>query len=119
MKPTDSHPSFTSGPLVQALERLGGDLELLQELARMFVEDAPGLRADAQAELDRGEYAEAAATLHRLKGLVVTFDTEQVGPKLQELIDATREKDQRRVAHLTDQVQAELDGLHAQLDAII
>lgn len=84
----------------------------------MFVEDAPGLRAEAQAELDRGEYAEAAATLHRLKGLVVTFDTEYAGPRLQELIDAARDKDQRRITLLADQVQAELDGLHTQLDAI-
>jgi HPt (histidine-containing phosphotransfer) domain-containing protein len=56
-----------------AIERLGGDAQLLREMAAIFVEDAPGLLDQVQSGRG-GEPSEMASrAAHSLKGLVSNF----------------------------------------------
>lgn len=56
-----------------ALQRLGGDAELLRDLADFYVRDAGGLLAEAAAGLDAGDLERAERAAHSLKGLSANF----------------------------------------------
>lgn len=58
-----------------ALDRLGGDLQLLKEMAAFFVQDSPELLETIQRE-KVGEEATRAA--HSLRGLASNFGAEQI-----------------------------------------
>ena len=60
-----------------ALERLGGDEELLQEVAKIFLDEYPTLMVEIQAakETRNAKLLERAA--HSLKGSVANFGAEQ------------------------------------------
>jgi HPt (histidine-containing phosphotransfer) domain-containing protein len=60
--------------LARSLERLGGDLSLLRDMAGFFIEDAPMLVGQLREALDRGDPRAAAFAAHSLKGLAATFD---------------------------------------------
>jgi hypothetical protein len=95
----DAHPS-SAAPFREALQRLGGDRELLQTMAAIFVDDAPELLKKLQGEIEAESFAAAAQTAHGLKGLIVTYDTDYAGVILQELVTALRTADRPRIAHL-------------------
>jgi PAS domain S-box-containing protein len=56
-----------------ALERLGGDRELLRELAEMFVESAPELIAAVREAAGRRDARALERAAHSLKGSAATF----------------------------------------------
>lgn len=58
---------------VGALERIGGDEELLGEIASLFLEEYPGLLKDAREALDAGNSAGLERAAHSLKGSVSNF----------------------------------------------
>lgn len=56
-----------------ALERLGGDRELLAELAGLFCEEGPRLLGEARQALASGDAAALQNAAHQLKGLLAQF----------------------------------------------
>ncbi len=56
-----------------ALDRLGGDRELLAELAGLFCEEGPRLLSEAGQALARGDAAALQNAAHQLKGLLAQF----------------------------------------------
>jgi CheY-like chemotaxis protein/HPt (histidine-containing phosphotransfer) domain-containing protein len=56
-----------------ALDRLGGDRELLAELAGLFCEEGPRLLGEAEQALAAGDAAAAQNAAHQLKGLLAQF----------------------------------------------
>lgn len=52
----------------EAIDRLGGDEELLAEIVRLFVEDAPRLLQEIEAGIDASDAAAVSAAAHGLKG---------------------------------------------------
>jgi HPt (histidine-containing phosphotransfer) domain-containing protein len=71
--PLDHVPSDAGIDLHAALRRLGGDADLLRELAAIFVQDAAGLLDQATSALERADSAAAAHAAHSLKGLASNF----------------------------------------------
>jgi len=71
-----------------ALEALGGDKNLLVELARMFAEDAPNVLSNLKIAMDTGERGVVHSEIHLLKGLVSTFFARPVVELAQRLEDA-------------------------------
>jgi HPt (histidine-containing phosphotransfer) domain-containing protein len=59
--------------LAAALQRLGGDQQLLRDMAQIFIEDAPGLLQQAHAAGDTGDSEQAWRAAHSLKGLAANF----------------------------------------------
>ena len=56
-----------------ALERLGGDEELLQEVAGLFLEEYPTLMAEIHAAVQTGNAHRLERAAHSLKGSVSNF----------------------------------------------
>jgi len=56
-----------------ALERLGGDEELLQEVAVLFLEEYPTLMAEIRAAEESGNAHRLERAAHSLKGSVANF----------------------------------------------
>ena len=74
-QPTDEHA--TDGRLMMdreaVLRRLGGDHDLLQDLVRLFHEDAPRLLDKLELAITTQDDEAAARSAHSLKGLVANF----------------------------------------------
>jgi len=69
-------PSPSRSPLIDragALSRMGDDLELLQEMAAMFIRDVPRLMTTLQEALEAGDAEETARAAHSIKGLASNF----------------------------------------------
>ena len=56
-----------------ALSRMGNDLELLQDMAAMFIRDVPRLLTTLRDALAIGDADEAARAAHSIKGLAANF----------------------------------------------
>ena len=56
-----------------AMARVGGDAELLRELAGLFLEECPRMLSILHAALDRGDSKSVERTAHGLKGSVANF----------------------------------------------
>jgi len=69
----DRIPADAGIDLQQTFSRLGNDSELLRQLARIFIEDAPVLLAAAAKGLEPTQLEEAARSAHNLKGLASNF----------------------------------------------
>lgn len=112
MSPTPYPPNSAVASFSGALERLDGDVELLREMARYFLADAPPLVAELNAQWDRGgDWEEMSFTAHKLKGLVVTFDDSRAGQLLQDLVDATRAGDEPTIRELRPETNAAMTEL--------
>lgn len=64
------------GPVLDyevAMLRVGGDAELLKELAQLFLEEYPRLIAELRAAHQQGDAKQVERTAHGLKGSVANF----------------------------------------------
>lgn len=71
-----------------ALERVGGDLELLQEVARLFIDDCPNCMQSIRAAIDAGDPKALERAAHNLKGAVANFgakNTVEAALKLEQM----------------------------------
>lgn len=85
----------------EALGRLGGDEELLRELAAILVDDVPPLVQGVQSAIQAGDFGEAHRDAHALKGLVVTFDERGCGLMISELMTALKENNSQEIHRLS------------------
>jgi HPt (histidine-containing phosphotransfer) domain-containing protein len=79
--------------LKPALDRLGGDWELLQDLARIFLEDVPGLVQRLQQGLRQQNAHEVEASAHSIKGMSVNFNAIRLEEAAQRIESAGRSRD--------------------------
>lgn len=56
-----------------ALERMGGDEQLLREIARLFLDDYPNLLREIRAAVEAGDAVGLERSAHSLKGSVANF----------------------------------------------
>lgn len=63
--------------LSAALERVGGDQELLKEIADLFLEDAPQILAAVRSAVESGDAEGLQRAAHSLKGSVANFGAEE------------------------------------------
>ncbi|EMI16436.1 hypothetical protein RMSM_06639 [Rhodopirellula maiorica SM1] len=93
--------SFNPSVFAEALGRLGGDEELLRELAAILVDDVPPLVDGVQNAIESGDFGEAYRDAHALKGLVVTFDERGCGLLISELMTALKEENSHEIHRLS------------------
>ncbi len=60
-----------------AMDRVGDDLELLIELAGMFLEDCPDMLMKIEADVVAGDSGGLKSSAHMLKGAVGNFSAKQ------------------------------------------
>ncbi len=73
-----------------ALKRLDGDWDLLCEMAAITAPDCPDVIRQIECDLGEGICDSAARNLHKLKGMLSTFDCDGAVLEIQELIDLAR-----------------------------
>src|SRR6185295_10198060 len=56
-----------------SLKRLGGDRNILVELAKMFAEDSPGLMGAIEEGIQQSRFSDAGRAAHSLRGLAANF----------------------------------------------
>jgi HPt (histidine-containing phosphotransfer) domain-containing protein len=101
-----------------ALARVGGDLELLKEIAALFLDEYPRALDDMRRALATGDAKTLERSAHGLKGSVANFGARAA-------VDAAFQLEQFGRAHKLDQVPPALTALertlaclHAELSSI-
>ena len=71
-KPTIPTPSFLDPAAI--LDRIEGDLELLHEIAHVYIQNYPPLLAEIRAAISSGDSRALYSAAHTLKSAVGTFE---------------------------------------------
>lgn len=95
----------------QALDRVGGDRELLAEMAMLFLDEFPRLLAEANAGIENSNLAAASGAAHQLKGLLAQFGSEKGRLLAFSLESSAKSGDQSGSRSAFDSLSRELDGL--------
>jgi CheY-like chemotaxis protein/HPt (histidine-containing phosphotransfer) domain-containing protein len=97
---------------LQVLARVGGDRQLLAEISRLFVDDAPRHLDRIRAALDARDGEALRRAAHGLKGAAANFDADAV-------VDAARELEEiGRTAQFDDQ-EAAWNALGVEIDRLL
>ena len=95
----------------QALDRVGGDRELLGELASLFLDEYPRLLGECTAGIENGDLAAVSASAHQLKGLLAQFGSEQGRQHAMTLESASKAGDEAAARSMLEALSLCLDGL--------
>jgi len=101
-----------------ALSRVGGDAELLQEIAALFIEDYPKVLAEIRAATARGDPKGLGQAAHGLKGAVANFGAQAAVEAAFQLEQMGRAGDLSRAREAIDALGLALDALHSELKAL-
>jgi HPt (histidine-containing phosphotransfer) domain-containing protein len=122
MTPEQIESSDPFGPVLNlavARRRLGGDEDLLRDLAGFFIEDAPRLLDSTRNALMNNDLETATRFAHSLKGLASNFEAVSTVELAQELETSMRtgraEDATRLLGPLGQEIQRVVDSLHAQV----
>ena len=101
-----------------AIARLDGDIELLRAMAAIACEDLPAIHADIEEAIDEGNCAEAEMSLHRIKGMLSTFQSDGVTLEIQDLLDLARKEQEDEVRALYRRRKPAIDALIERISEI-
>jgi two-component system, sensor histidine kinase and response regulator len=79
--------------LTAALAHVDGDLQLLAELAAMFLQDYPRLLNETRDSAEQGDFPRLERAAHTLKGRLAFFGVEKAKSQAQRLETMGREQD--------------------------
>lgn len=101
-----------------ALSRVGGDLELLKEIAHLFVEDYPKLLDDLHHAIAAGDAGAVERTAHGLKGSVSTFGARTAMEAARSIESLGRARQLAELTPLVTTLEAALAALRPELEAL-
>lgn len=101
-----------------ALERVGGDAELLQEVARLFLDDCPNAMGMIRKAIEAGDPKALERAAHNLKGAVANFGAEATVHAAFRLEEMGRAGRMEEVALAFQRLEAALDRLTPELTAL-
>jgi HPt (histidine-containing phosphotransfer) domain-containing protein len=101
-----------------ALSRVGGDAELLKEIAALFMEEYPKVLAELRAAAARGDAQGVEHAAHGLKGSVANFGAQAAVNAAFQLEQMGRAGDLSRASEAIDALARALDSLHPELKAL-
>jgi two-component system sensor histidine kinase/response regulator len=102
----------------EALGRIGGDEELLQELCHIFLEESPKLLQKLRQAVAAGDCDGVMRAAHSLKGESSYLGAGGTSQAARQLEEMGRSKDLSRASESFDVLQREMAGLHLQLKAL-
>ncbi|MCC7498364.1 MAG: Hpt domain-containing protein [Bryobacterales bacterium] len=98
-----------------ALDRVGGDLELLQEVAALFLEEYPALLSHIREAVVAGDALALEHSAHSLKGSVSNFGAESAHEAAFQLELAGKTGDLSRAAERLARLETSLELLRCAL----
>jgi HPt (histidine-containing phosphotransfer) domain-containing protein len=102
----------------QALDRVGGDRDLLRELTDLFLEECPKLLAGLRAALAQGQPAQVRLLAHNLKGAIDNFAAQEAVDAAARLEALGRAGDLTCADKAWSALEAEIDRLKPALAAL-
>jgi HPt (histidine-containing phosphotransfer) domain-containing protein len=102
-----------------ALERVGGDRELLKELVDLFREDCPRALQEIEDALAQGNARQLQQAAHGLKGSVGIFGATATVAAAQRLESIGQSGDLTGAAEAYDALQVQLRRLDPALDELV
>ncbi len=99
----------------EALGRIGGDEDLLQELCHIFLEESPKLIQKLRQAMADGDCDGVMRAAHSLKGESSYLGAGGTSQAARQLEEMGRSKDLSRASESFDVLQREMAGLHLQL----
>ena len=97
------------------LSRLGGDLELFQDLVQFFIEDVPPLLEALREGIKTNDPAAVEQAAHRLKGLIANFSSPTAEEAASGLEKIGRARNLSEAAGLLADLEHEIERLIAAL----
>jgi HPt (histidine-containing phosphotransfer) domain-containing protein len=101
-----------------AISRVGGDEELLQEIARLFLDDAPSLLSAIETAASAGDAKGLERAAHTLKGSVSNFGAAETYAAALELEKQGRAADFAGIPERIARLRRALDELRPELEAL-
>ena len=103
--PVDRAPGWDAA---QALERVGGDEELLFEVVEIFINEAPKALTRLRQALSRGDAEAVERVAHGLKGEIGYLGIRALSQQTRELEEAGRRRDMASAEPLVASLEAEI-----------
>ena len=104
--------------LEAALAQVGGDLDLLKEIALLFCEDGPLMLEEIRRSIDSGDSKALAHHAHTLKGAVGNFGATDAGELAKQLELMDRHKDLTQASATFAQLATRIESLISSLSAL-
>ena len=101
-----------------AMARVGGDADLLTEIAGLFLEECPKMLTQLAAAIESGDAATAGRTAHSLKGSVANFGASAVVKAALELEQSGRAGDLTHAPEVFSELKRLLASLHGELASL-
>jgi two-component system sensor histidine kinase/response regulator len=101
-----------------ALSRVGGDVELLKEIAVVFLADYPNSLREIRAAIDSGDPILLERAAHSLKGSVANFGARDAVASALRLEQMGRARQMRDCAGAFQELDQALAALHPELAAL-
>lgn len=101
-----------------ALSRVGGDQELLSEIAVLFLSEYPGQLAALSAAIEAGNATAVERAAHAIKGSMATFGAQPAVQAALQIEQAGRASNLSGVAELLANLQSRLETLHSELASL-
>jgi two-component system, sensor histidine kinase and response regulator len=117
-KPSESTKLSVFDP-GEALNQLGGDKELLAELAGIFLNACPAQLADIRKSVEKGDMAGVRRAAHTLKGSVGNFGALRAFDAAFELEKSVHVGDLAGCARLYDVLEKEIESLKSELERLV
>ena len=94
-----------------ALARLDGDITLLRAMAVITSEDLPAVQSEIEAAIDEADCVQTATALHRIKGMLSTFQSDGIVLDIQEIVDLARQRRGKEMTTLYRKHKPRIDDL--------
>ena len=101
-----------------ALERVGGDERLLQEIAVLFLEECPKMMAEIRSAVETGDATALELAAHSLKGSVGNFGADKVFQAALRLEAIGRSRDLSAAREAFGDLASAVDSLQPALVAL-
>lgn len=116
---SDGKKSDAAFDRTAALERVGGDLPFLQELAAFLLEGLPTDLDNLRTALARRDRGTIAAVAHTIKGSVGNFDARTTTERALQLEQLAPSADMSEVAEAVNALIREVDKLRVALEQLV
>ena len=101
-----------------ALVRVGGDAELLREIAQLFLDDYPKVLADLRAAVECSDPRRVERAAHGLKGSVSHFGARAAVEAARTIEDLGRTGQLTDISRVVQELEQALEGLRPELEAL-
>jgi signal transduction histidine kinase/CheY-like chemotaxis protein len=112
---TQSLPNPPCWSKTEALDRLGGDEDLLQELCQIYLEESPKLLEKLRQAVADGDAETVRRVAHSIKGEVGYLGAEAASQAARQLENMGNDKDLSQAAAVFDVLERELIGVQSAL----